>query len=89
MKIIKTIFNDAYLLAPDIYQDNRGIFYEAYNSENFNSLIGENILFVQDNHAYTKKSACRGLDYQKAPHQQDKLVRVLAGEIYDVIVDIR
>jgi dTDP-4-dehydrorhamnose 3,5-epimerase len=89
MKIIKTIFNDAYLLAPDIYQDNRGIFYEAYNSENFNSLIGENILFVQDNHSYTKKSVCRGLHYQKEPHQQDKLVRVLAGEIYDVIVDIR
>lgn len=89
MKIIKTIFNDAYLLTPDIYQDNRGIFYEAYNLEDFNSLIGENILFVQDNHSYTKKSVCRGLHYQKEPYQQDKLVRVLNGEIYDVIVDIR
>ena len=86
---MKTIFNDAYLLAPDIFPDDRGFFYEAYNSKNFNDLIGDNILFVQDNHSYTKKSVCRGLHYQKEPYQQDKLVRVLTGEIYDVIVDIR
>ena len=89
MKIIKTIFNNAYLLEPDIFPDDRGFFYEAYNSKNFNDLIGDDILFVQDNHSYTRKSVCRGLHYQKEPYQQDKLVRVLSGEIYDVIVDIR
>lgn len=86
---MKTIFNDSYLLAPDVFPDDRGFFYEAYNSKNFNDLIGDNILFVQDNHSYTKKSVCRGLHYQKEPYQQDKLVRVLTGEIYDVIVDLR
>ena len=89
MKIMKTIFNDAYLLKPDIFPDDRGFFYEAYNSKNFNDLIGDNILFVQDNHSYTKRSVCRGLHYQKEPYEQDKLVRVLTGEIYDVIVDLR
>lgn len=86
---MKTIFNDAYLLAPDIFPDDRGFFYEAYNSKKFNNIIGDNIQFVQDNHSYTKKSVCRGLHYQKEPFEQDKLVRVLTGEIYDVIVDIR
>ena len=86
---MKTIFNDAYLLKPDIFPDDRGFFYEAYNSKNFNDLIGDNILFVQDNHSYTKRSVCRGLHYQKEPYEQDKLVRVLTGEIYDVIVDLR
>ena len=89
MKIMKTIFNDAYLLTPDIFPDDRGFFYEAYNSKNFNDLIGDKILFVQDNHSYTKRSVCRGLHYQKPPYEQDKLVRVITGEIYDVIVDIR
>lgn len=89
MKIMKTIFNNAYLLTPDIFPDDRGFFYEAYNSKNFNDLIGNDILFVQDNHSYTKRSVCRGLHYQKAPYEQDKLVRVLTGEIYDVIVDLR
>ena len=89
MKIMKTIFNDAYLLTPDIFPDDRGFFYEAYNSKNFNDLIGDKILFVQDNHSYTKRSVCRGLHYQKEPYEQDKLVRVLTGEIYDVIVDLR
>lgn len=89
MKIIKTIFNNAYLLTPDVFPDDRGFFYEAYNSKNFNALIGDNILFVQDNHSYTKRSVCRGLHYQKEPYEQDKLVRVLTGEIYDVIVDLR
>ena len=89
MKIMKTIFNDAYLLTPDIFPDDRGFFYEAYNTKNFDDLIGDNILFVQDNHSYTKRSVCRGLHYQKEPYEQDKLVRVLSGEIYDVIVDLR
>ena len=86
---MKTIFNNAYLLTPDVFPDDRGFFYEAYNSKNFNDLIGDNILFVQDNHSYTKRSVCRGLHYQKEPYEQDKLVRVLTGEIYDVIVDLR
>ena len=89
MKIIKTIFNKVCLLTPEIFSDERGFFYESYNSKSFNSLIGDNASFVQDNHSYTKKSVLRGLHYQESPYEQDKLVRVLSGEIYDVVVDIR
>ena len=89
MKIIKTIFNKVCLLKPEIFSDERGFFYESYNSKSFNSSIGNNASFVQDNHSYTKRSVLRGLHYQEAPYEQDKLVRVLSGEIYDVVVDIR
>jgi len=89
MEIIKTIFDDVLLLAPNIFTDKRGFFYESYNLITFNKIIGNNISFIQDNHSYTKKSVLRGLHYQEDPHQQDKLVRVLKGEIYDVVVDIR
>ena len=89
MKIIKSIFNDIHLLEPEIFSDNRGIFYESYKYLTFNEIIGKEITFVQDNHSYSKKSVLRGLHYQTEPHQQDKLVRVLNGEIFDVVVDIR
>ena len=89
MKIIKSVFNDVYLLEPDILSDNRGFFYESYNASTFSTLVGYDVKFVQDNHSFSKKSILRGLHYQIAPHQQDKLVRVIDGEIYDVVVDIR
>ncbi len=89
MKIIKCIFNDAYLIAPDIYEDERGYFYESFNTKVFNEIVGFNPTFVQDNHSYSKKAVLRGLHYQKEPYQQDKLVQALVGEVYDVIVDLR
>ena len=89
MKVIKSVFNDVHLLEPDILSDNRGFFYESYNATAFNTLVGYDVNFVQDNQSFSKKSILRGLHYQIEPHQQDKLVRVVDGEIYDVVVDIR
>lgn len=89
MKIIKNILNDVHLLAPNILNDDRGFFYESYNTKTFNKIVQYDAIFVQDNHSYTKKNVMRGLHYQEAPYQQDKLIRVLSGEIYDVVVDIR
>ena len=89
MKINKTIFNDVHIFSPNIFRDDRGFFFESYNTIDFNKLLGSNISFVQDNHSFTKKYVMRGLHFQNEPHQQDKLVRVVDGEIYDVVVDIR
>ena len=89
MKIIKTIFESVFLVSMDIHNDSRGFFFESYNEINLNSLLNSKIKFVQDNHSYSKKSVIRGLHFQSNPHQQDKLIRVAKGEIYDVVVDVR
>tara|TARA_B100000035_G_C21036486_1_gene571258 strand:- start:2161 stop:2697 length:537 start_codon:yes stop_codon:yes gene_type:complete len=89
MKIIKTIFESVFLVSMDIHNDSRGFFFESYNEINLNSLLNSKIKFVQDNHSYSKKSVIRGLHFQSDPHQQDKLIRVAKGEIYDVVVDVR
>ena len=77
------------LLKPRIFSDDRGIFFESYKDLAFNEIAGREVIFVQDNHSYSKKSVLRGLHYQTEPYQQDKLVRVISGEIFDVVVDIR
>jgi len=89
MKIIKTIFESVSLISMDIHNDSRGFLFESYNEINLNSLLNSKIKFVQDNHSYSKKSVIRGLHFQSNPHQQDKLIRVVKGEIYDVVVDVR
>lgn len=79
--------NGVMVITPRIYSDERGFFFEAYNKEDFQQLgIGED--FVQDNHSCSQKGVIRGLHYQSR-FPQGKLVRVLRGSIYDVIVDIR
>ncbi len=77
------------LIKPDIYYDKRGNFHEAWNNKKFNELIGKDINFVQDNESTSIKGVIRGLHFQKNPLAQGKLIRVLNGSIYDVIVDIR
>ena len=89
MKIIDTKIPDVKILVPKKFKDNRGFFYESFNSKNFQKLIGKKIKFVQDNHSKSKRGVIRGLHYQKAPYAQDKLVRCLSGSILDVAVDIR
>lgn len=89
MKILKTKFADAVIIAPTVYGDHRGFFMESYNTELF-SQHGIDINFVQDNHSLSEKAGTlRGLHYQLNPKAQTKLVRVTKGAIYDVIVDIR
>ena len=89
MKVTPLKIPDVKLIEPDVFEDERGFFYESFNQQKFNEAMGENITFVQDNHSKSSKGVLRGLHYQKAPHEQGKLVRVIAGEVFDVVVDIR
>ena len=87
MKFISTLFPDVFLIEPKIFQDERGFFLESYQKKKF-SEAGLPFDFVQDNHSKSCQGVLRGLHYQiKQP--QGKLLRVVAGEIFDVAVDIR
>lgn len=89
MKMIKTKFDDAFLIETKVFGDNRGFFTESYNKKLFEE-HGLNFNFVQDNHSLSVETGTlRGLHYQLNPMAQTKLVRVLSGAIYDVIVDLR
>ena len=89
MQVIPTSIPDVLLLEPQIFEDERGFFYESYNQQSFNEIIGCPIIFVQDNHSRSVRGTLRGLHYQLPPHDQGKLVRVTSGEVFDVAVDIR
>lgn len=80
---------DVVLLAPKVFGDERGFFYESFNQQRFEAAIGRSVNFVQDNHSGSVKGVMRGLHYQLPPHSQGKLVRVAVGEVFDVAVDIR
>ena len=88
IKVEKTIINDINIFYPTIFNDDRGYFFESYNKKDFNNLISD-ISFVQDNESKSKFGVLRGFHYQKSPFEQSKLVRVLKGEIQDVVVDLR
>jgi len=88
MEITKTDFHDLLIIKPKIFEDSRGYFFESYNQKNLSELF-ENLNFVQDNQSKSSYGTIRGLHYQLAPFAQTKLIRVLQGEIYDVVVDIR
>ncbi|HWQ63453.1 MAG TPA: dTDP-4-dehydrorhamnose 3,5-epimerase [Methanospirillum sp.] len=87
LTIIPTILGDVLLIEPQLFPDPRGFFVESYNKKDF-SAAGIKDEFVQDNHSKSQKGVLRGLHYQH-PHAQGKLIRVLKGSIYDVVVDIR
>lgn len=76
-------------LVPQIYGDDRGYFFEAFNQEQFRSRVDGEPTFVQDNHSRSRKDVFRGLHYQIEPMAQGKLVRVPRGSVFDVVVDIR
>ncbi len=88
MKIKEKFFEDLFLLEPDKFQDKRGFFFESYNKKILDQILQDNINFVQDNHSHSVKGTLRGLHYQ-SKNQQDKLIRVIKGKIFDVAVDIR
>ena len=89
MKVTPLKIPDVKLIEPEMFEDERGFFYESFNQEKFNKKIGADITFVQDNHSKSMKGVLRGLHFQETPYAQGKLVRVIAGEIFDVAVDIR
>ena len=83
------ILDGVCILKPKVIQDDRGFFYESWNQELFNQLIGEDINFKQDNHSSSNVGVLRGLHYQIEPKSQGKLVRCVSGSVFDVAVDIR
>jgi dTDP-4-dehydrorhamnose 3,5-epimerase len=88
MKVAATAIKDVLLLEPTIYEDERGFFFESFNQKRFDNAAGRNVHFVQDNHSRSLRHVLRGLHYQ-IRRPQGKLVRVIAGEVFDVSVDLR
>lgn len=80
---------DVLLIEPKVFGDERGFFYESFNQQTFDGAVGHAVHFVQDNHSKSARNVLRGLHYQLPPKAQGKLVRVVAGEVFDVAVDIR
>ncbi|PVM65258.1 dTDP-4-dehydrorhamnose 3,5-epimerase, partial [Salmonella enterica subsp. enterica serovar Rubislaw] len=88
MKVIKTEIPDVLIFEPKVFSDERGFFMESFNQKVFEEAVGRKIEFVQDNHSKSTKGVLRGLHYQFEPYAQGKLVRCIAGEVFDVAVDI-
>jgi dTDP-4-dehydrorhamnose 3,5-epimerase len=88
MTITPTAIPDVLLLEPQVFTDDRGSFFESFNARVFAEAVGREVAFVQDNHSTSRRHVLRGLHYQD-PRPQGKLVRALAGTIYDVAADIR
>ncbi|BAQ62178.1 dTDP-4-dehydrorhamnose 3,5-epimerase [Geminocystis sp. NIES-3708] len=88
MKITVTKIPDVLIIEPKIFGDERGFFFESFNSKSWQEKTGLNTNFVQDNHSRSQKNVLRGLHYQ-IQQPQGKLVRAILGEIFDVAVDIR
>jgi len=88
MNVIETAIPDVKIIEPKVFGDERGFFFESFNGKRFNQAVGRPVEFVQDNHSKSCKGVLRGLHYQ-IQQPQGKLVRVIAGEVFDVAVDIR
>lgn len=88
MKVAATAIPGLLLLEPTIHEDERGFFFESFNQKRFEAATGLNIRFVQDNHSRSVRHVLRGLHYQ-IRQPQGKLLRVTAGEVFDVAVDLR
>jgi dTDP-4-dehydrorhamnose 3,5-epimerase len=88
MKVTPCAIADVLLIEPKVFGDARGFFYESFNQRDFAKATGLDLQFVQDNHSKSAQGVLRGLHYQ-VQNPQGKLVRVVAGEVFDVAVDIR
>lgn len=88
MTILPTAIPEVLIIEPTVFGDARGFFFESFNQRRFEELTGVETSFVQDNHSRSAHGVLRGLHYQ-IQQPQGKLVRVLAGEIFDVCVDLR
>lgn len=86
---IETNLKGCFVLEPQIFEDERGLFFEAYSKRKFDEALGLQMDFVQDNQSVSKRGVLRGLHFQTGEYAQSKLVRVLKGEVLDVVVDIR
>lgn len=88
MKVIPTKIPDVLLIESSVFGDDRGFFLESFNEKRFADVTGKTVKFVQDNHSKSARGVLRGLHYQ-IQQPQGKLVRVVAGEVFDVAVDLR
>ena len=88
MKVVETSIPDVLIIEPKVFGDERGFFYESFNAAAFEAATGLKRQFVQDNHSKSQRGVLRGLHYQ-IQQPQGKLVRVVAGEVFDVAVDLR
>jgi len=88
MKVIETSIPEVLIIEPKVFGDDRGFFYESFNAAAFEAATGLTRSFVQDNHSKSQRGVLRGLHYQ-IQQPQGKLVRVVAGEVFDVAVDLR
>ncbi|WP_396632690.1 dTDP-4-dehydrorhamnose 3,5-epimerase [Maribacter sp. R86514] len=89
MKITETKLKGCLILEPQIFEDNRGVFYEVFKKKELESVLGYEVDFVQENTSISKKGVLRGLHFQTGDSAQAKLVSVQNGEVVDVIVDVR
>jgi dTDP-4-dehydrorhamnose 3,5-epimerase len=89
MKIEETKLKGCFILEPKVFNDDRGYFFESFNTSRFNEAIGQEINFVQDNQSFSTRGVVRALHYQVGDFAQAKLVRVLSGTVLDVAVDLR
>lgn len=89
MTATETKLKGCFIIEPRVFQDDRGYFFESYNQQIFNNLIGKPINFVQDNESFSSRGVIRGLHFQEGEFAQAKLVRVIKGSVLDVAVDIR
>lgn len=88
MKVTPTAISDVLIIEPKVFGDERGFFFESFNKKVFAESTGVICEFVQDNHSKSKQGVLRGLHYQ-IQQPQGKLVQVISGEVFDVVVDIR
>jgi dTDP-4-dehydrorhamnose 3,5-epimerase len=88
IQVTATALPEIKIIEPEVFGDARGFFYESFNAREFSERVCPDVQFVQDNHSLSAKGVLRGLHYQ-VEHPQGKLVRVVAGEVFDVAVDIR
>lgn len=89
MEFIKQSIPEVMLIKPQVFGDERGYFVETFRQDEFEATLGYQVKFCQDNESRSSKGVLRGLHFQKPPHAQSKLVRVIEGEVLDVAVDIR
>ena len=89
MKLERTYIPDLILIKPDVHKDNRGYFFESFRHDLLEEELGYEVNFIQENESKSTRGVLRGLHYQVPPFGQSKLVRVIEGNVLDVVVDIR
>ena len=89
MRATNTEISDVMLIEPNLFEDDRGHFFESFNERKFSDVTDAKVSFVQDNQSRSRRGVVRGLHFQLSPRAQGKLIRVISGEIFDVAVDLR